>query len=322
MTPQETETIAAAGARLTKPVDIRVFLCDDPRSNDLREFCRRLSRIAPHIRTAEDTDEADPLPSIGIGRRLRYRGVPLGRELEPFLEALAFLHTGIAPVAPDLPGELLSLDSPADLQLFVTPFCGFCPTVLRRLLPLAFGAAPIYLTVTDAVLFPEIAKARRIKSVPTLVLDDRLRWSGAVDMTELGRAAVNRDPAMLSGQTLERILQADGGAYELAGMMHRCGSVFPAFADLLSDERFTVRLAAMVAVEDLLDRDAELVQQVIPAMLNRYSLAADTVRGDFLYLFGQLKATQALPLLQAATADPNEEVREAAAEALEKVNGR
>ncbi len=320
MTPQEKETLAAFNNRLAKPVDIRLFLSDDPRGRDLQAFCRELSEVAPHIRTVEDPDETGPLPAIRIGERLRYRGVPVGKELEPFLEALALLDGNHWAALPSLPEELNALEAPADLQIFVSSFCGFCPSVVRRLLPLPFVATSIYLTVIDGTLFPEIAAAHNIKSVPTLVLDDHLRWTGMVDIHELGRAVVNRDPALLSSETLGRILQAEGGAYELAEMMHRYGKVFPAFADLLSDERFTMRLAAMVTIEDLMGRDGKLALQVVRPMLDRYAKSADAVKGDFLYLFGELKATESLSLLQQASAeDPNEEIKEAAAEALEKI---
>jgi HEAT repeat protein len=47
---------------------------------------------------------------------------------------------------------------------------------------------------------------------------------------------------------------------------------------------------------------------------------SDAVKGDILYLFGEFKSKQALPLLRAASSDPNAEIREAAAEALEKID--
>ena len=319
-TPLEEETISAFGKRLTKEVGIRLFLSEDPRGGELQEFCRRLSEMAPNIRTVEVADEAGPLPAILIGERLRYCGVPAGNEIKPFLEAIAFLDETSIPALDPLPDGFMALETPADLQVFVTPFCNFCPAVVRRLLPLPFLVASIYLTVIDATLFPEIAAERNIKSAPTLVLDDHLRWTGRGDMEELARAVVNRDPAMLGNETLGRILQTEGGAYELAGMMHRHEKIFPAFADLLTDERFTVRLAAMVTVEDLLERDGDLALQVVQPMLKRYSQVADAVKGDFLYLLGEIKSAEALPLLQAASADPNAEIREAAAEALEKID--
>ena len=69
-----------------------------------------------------------------------------------------------------------------------------------------------------------------------------------------------------------------------------------------------------------MDRDKKLVLQVVRPMLDRYAKATDAVKGDFLYLFGELKATESLSLLQQAAAeDPNEEIKEAAAEALEKI---
>ena len=319
MTPQDEKTLTTYAERLTRPVDIRLFLSDDPRGQDLQAFCRRLGEMLPAVRTLEDTEETGSLPAIRIGERLRFRGVPSGNELEPFLEALCLLDTDSPPETAALPDELKALETPADLQIFVAPFCGFCPAVVRRLLPLPFAAESIYLTVVDAGMFPEIAEAHKIKSVPTLVLDELLRWTGMVDIGELARAAANRDPATLSSESLGRILQAEGGAYELADMMHRYGSVFPAFVSLLTDERFSIRLAAMVAVEELQSRDGNLALQVVSPMLDRYDHAPTAVKGDFLYLFGQLGATEALPLLQQAMEDPDAEIREAAAEALETI---
>ena len=321
MTSQEIESLTAFNQRLTKQIEIRLFLSDDPRSTDLQAFCRKLEEAAPRVQTVEDADATGPLPAIGIGERMRYCGVPSGNELAPFLEALCYLDAHCAPALPLLPAELNSLDTPAALQVFVTPPCGFCPAVVRRLLPLAFAPAPFYLTVIDAALFPEIAAARHIRSVPTALLDDQLRWTGMVDLAELGRAAASRDPVSLGGETLGRILQSHGGAYQLAAMMHRRGNIFPAFIELLTDERFTIRLAAMVTIEDLLVRDGDLARQVVAPMLKRYPRAADAVKGDILYLFGAINAAEALPLLhQTAAADPNQEIRESAAEALEKID--
>ena len=321
MTSQEKAALAAFNKRLTKPVKIRLLLSEDPRAAELKAFCRQLGTIVAHVNIEEDDVESGLPPAILTGVRLRYCGVPAGNELQPFLEALCYLDPDAAPALPSLSEEWSALEAPADLQLFVTSFCGFCPAVVRRLLPLTFADVSVFLTVIDAAMFPEVAAAQHIKSVPTLLLDDHLRWTGNVDMNELERAAVNRDPAMLGSESLGRILQAEGGAYDLAGMMHRHEKIFPAFPDLLTDERFTVRLAAMVAVEDLLARDGQLVLQVVQPMLNRYGQVADAVKGDILYLLGEIKSAEALPLLlQAASTDPNGEIREAAAEALEKIN--
>ena len=320
MTPQEENTLATFDKRLADLIEIRLYLSDDPAGKQLQDFCQRLDKIAAHIKTITTDDETGRLPAILIGDRLRYCGVPSGNELKPFLEALSYLDTHTRPDQLPFPEELKSLPAPVDLQVFVTPSCSFCPAVVDRLLPLAFAPVPIYLTVIDAGLFPDFAAANKIKSVPTSMIDDHLRWTGMVDMDELARAAANRDPAKLGSDTLGRILQAEDGAYELAGMMLDRKTVFPAFADLLTDERFTVRLAAMVTVEDLLDRDGDLAQQMVAPMIEKYPRLPDAVKGDILYLFGEFKSKEALPVLQAASSDPNAEIREAAKEALEKLD--
>ena len=219
----DEEILAAFGRQLAKEVVIRLVVSEDPRGEKLREFCQRVSEIAPKITMVEDAEDSDPLPAIGIGDRFRYRGVPTGNELQPFLEAISYLDSPPSPDSGHIPDEFETADAPADLQLFVAPPCTFCPTVAARLLPLPFSNASIYLTVIDAALFSELAATRHIKSVPTLVLDDHLRWPGEVDIKELGQAIANRDPAALGSETLGRILQVEGGAYELADMVLSTG---------------------------------------------------------------------------------------------------
>jgi hypothetical protein len=319
LTPQEETRIHRFNATLSKEVTVEVHLSEDSRSAEFDQFCKRLVNIAPKIKTVVNGGEPESLPAIRIGPRLRYHGIPTGRELDPFLEALAYLDTKPADLPQSIKAKFTGTSVPADIRVFVTPVCQFCPGVLRQILPLPFVVESVSLTVIDGVLFTDLAEKSKIRSVPTILLDNQFRWSGAVTLDELSQAIVHRDPAMLGGPTLERMI-LDGGAFDLAEMMLNQGKIFPAFIDLLADETLNVRLAAMVTAEELAAGDHELASQMIEPLQSRFQDAVDTVKGDILYVLGEIRSRKPLPILNdVINGNYDAEVKEAAQEAVEKI---
>jgi hypothetical protein len=319
LTPQEEKRIRRFNTTLSKKVTIEVRLSEDSRGTEFEQFCDRLVNIAPKIKMVVNGDEPESLPAIRIGPRLRYHGIPTGRELDPFLEALAYLDTKQADLPQSIKAKFTGASIPADIRVFVTPVCQFCPGVLRQILPLPFVVESISLTVIDGVLFTDLAEESKIRSAPTILLDEQFRWSGAITLDELSEAIVHRDPAMLGRPTLERLI-LDGGAFDLAEMMFDQGKIFPAFIDLLTDETLTVRLAAMVTAEELAAGNRELASQMIEPLKSRFQDAVDTVKGDILYILGELKSRKPLSVLNdVITGNYDAEVKEAAQEAVEKI---
>jgi alkyl hydroperoxide reductase subunit AhpF len=268
--------------------------------------------------------EAGPgnLPAIALGPRLSYCGVPSHNELPPFMDALALLN-GRPPGVPKAIGSRLKdVHPPASVSLYVTPQCNFCPAVVRTLLPLPFAANGLRLRIIDGTLFNEAAHADKVRSVPTVILDSQYRWTGGVTPTQLCDAVESRDPATLDKAALQHLV-TEGGAYDLAYMMCDSGRIFPAFLDLLLEDNFTVRLAAMVAMEELIAADPTVAMQAVAPLWQRYPQSPDPVKGDILYIFGELKSVESLPYLrEVLTVEDNPEIREAAQEALEQIEGR
>jgi hypothetical protein len=173
--------------------------------------------------------------------------------------------------------------------------------------------------IIDGVLFKDAAGEDRVRSVPTVILDNQYRWTGGVTLSQLCEAVESRDPTKLDKAALQRLV-TEGGAYDLARMMLSSGRIFEAFIDLLIEENLTIRLAAMVTMEELAAADLTLARQVIAPLWKRYRQSTDSVRGDMLYIFGELKSPQCLPNLRSVMAtEENSEIREAAQEALDKI---
>ncbi len=79
----------------------------------------------------------------------------------------------------------------------------------------------------------------------------------------------------------------------------------------------------MVVMEELAETNPALARQTAEPLWDRFDEADDAVKGDLLYVFGELKSAELLPRLREIQAGPfAADVREAAAEAIEKIAGR
>lgn len=317
MTPGELEVLAELGGRLSRSVEIVAPRGADARGAELRRFCEELGRHVPRLKVRTASADDDRTPAIRIGRSIRYRAVPLGAELAPFLDALAWHDHGPPPLNADVQRHLDTLPAPASLEVFIAPGCPHCPATVRTLLPLAAAERGIALTVIDGSMFGEAAEAAGIRSVPTVILDGEYRWIGAVRVEEVAEMAAGRDPARLGADALMGLIE-DGRAPRLAEMMETAGVIFPAFIELLAHEKWPVRLGAMVAFEYLAESSPNLAAAVADALWQRFDGADDTAKGDILHVIGQTGNRAWLPRLRAIACDSgSEELRAAAAEALD-----
>lgn len=298
----------AAGTRL------HLVETADARSLELAGFCERLAALAPHIRLTRESAAPPGLPAIVLPDGVRYRGVPHGTEMEPFFEALAGRLPGPAAGVRD---RASAPQLPATLEVFIVPHCVHCPQAVRDVMALASASPRIRLTVIDGLLFADLAEQAGIRAAPTLVLDGRFRWSGEIPTGEVAALIAARDPLSLGPASLEAMLK-EGAARSVARMMDEAGALIPALLDLVCHEQWPVRLGAMVAVEELAAIRPDLAAEAIEGLWERFEPASDSVKGDILYLCGEVGGNGlAGRLEQAAVHAASPAVREAAAEAIE-----
>ncbi len=322
MTPRDESRIREWSDRLTGEVNLRLILSrsDEAKNRELTGFCEGLTRIAPAVQLTQDKAEEDePAPALEIASTLRYQSIPLGLELPPFLDALA----GRAMAASEsVQADLEKIPAPVYFKLYVAQTCPHCPLVVRQLAPLALAGDTVHVTVIDGGLFTEAAESDGIQAVPTLILEDDRRWTGSLKLEEILDVVVNRDPAEMSGATMERIIK-EGKADRLARLMLAKEEIFPPLFDILTHEKWHVRLGAMVVVETLADENPGLAERLIPPLWKRYKKAENQIKGDILYMLGTAGNAGTLPLLQEALAESDsDEVKEAASEAMETITER
>jgi hypothetical protein len=282
-------------------------------------FGERLGALAPRIRI-EKVDEAFRSPALIIGKHqnIAYQAVPEGRELALFLEAQASAGgDGHMDLPQDIGAAIGDIEVPAELTLFIAMQCPHCPTAVRQLLSLCATVKQLRLTIIDGVRFADLAAAHGIRAVPTLILEDQLRWSGSIDLADVVRQCIQRDPVGMSAAGLRQILEA-GKASRAAAMMIEHNRIFPALIALLTHERWSVRLGAMVTVEYLSDEAPDLAAELVNPLWCDFASLTEPVQGDVVQVLGQIKSDAALLCLQKiASGDFAETVRQAAAEELQ-----
>jgi hypothetical protein len=301
--------------------DITISLIESEHANyaAFKDFCENLNDLIPGIRIKKDGDSLKEPPQIIVGSRLRYQTIPAGHELQPFLEALAAVSS--KPAAIDESAKtLLEKDRlPSTLTLFIAPQCTFCPAVVRQLIPLPLIDDKIQLIIIDGTLFPEIAEPHKIQAVPTLLLDEQFRWTGSIPLEEIINTINSREPASLGTASLENILK-EGQASHLAAMMLDGKKIFPAFYNLLIHDKWQIRLGAMVVMEEIADQNSTLASEVIDFLWDQFHQLNDQIKGDILYLLGEIKDRRAVSWLEEVLGgEYSEEVKEAAQEAIDKM---
>lgn len=320
MTPSAEKQIARLNQSLKKEIQIELIQNDHEKSSEMSQFCDRLTQLVPKITVKKEDGDSDEVTAIKIHNGLRYQAVPSGTELEPFIEALIMLDDNTVRIDGETKARLVKVEFPTNLKIYVSPQCKFCPQAVRQLLPLLILNSNIRLTVIDALLFTKLAEMDNIQSVPTLILEDRFRWTGTLQTKEILDVIKNRDPSMLGPVSLEMLLK-EGKAGELAAMMLEKGQIFSAFYDVLVHPKWPVRLGAMVVMEELIENSPDLAAQTLAPLWECFHKVDNLVKGDLLYLFGQLKRSESKPQLQAILeGNYDSEVQEAAREALEILN--
>lgn len=319
MTSHEKKLIANFNDRMSNGVQISLSLTQDKRGEKLNRFCKDLSNLAPKISIMYSKGNNNDTPSIQVGNNLRFYGVPLGTELEVFLEILVAIDKNSIRISKQVQDSLNKIKMSAELKLFVSQQCPFCPLTIRQLFPLSFAGQYIQITIIDCTLFPEIAELNGIRSVPTVLLDEHFRWTGSTRLEEVVEVILNRDPARLSSSSIERIIK-EGNAEQVAKMMLEKEMLSPAFIELLIDEKWPVRLGAMVVLEYIAEQNSKLAAEVISPLWDLFHKVKDPVKGDIIYILGETGDYAIIPKLKMILCGLyDNEVKNAAKEAINKI---
>lgn len=282
---------------LGRGATLRLIRTEGSQSRAIEGFMRDFSELASRIIVEEKTGRDGELPGLYIGESWQLHFVPEGTELDPFLDLLSAIDRGKTDIRDDIRGMLENHPGNIFLTLFLSTHCPNCPVVMRQVAPLPLVNPRIHLTVIDGLLFPDLASEHRIQAVPTLIGEGGVRWTGQIRMEAVIEALLRRDEDRFSREILEQMI-TEGNAASLADMMIRTGRLFPAFLDVLTHDLFSVRLGAMVVMEDLGERAPDLARTALEPLWEKMAGVDEAVQGDIIYLIGVIGDSGWFPRLE------------------------
>ncbi|MFH2060179.1 MAG: thioredoxin family protein [Pseudomonadota bacterium] len=250
-----------------------------------------LQQLASNLVIEPVTDKKER-PGFELTENIFFSAYPMEKELRPFLNALSCLNKVNKPDKEDLKlsksiqNGLKQIKIPVKLKLYIALFCPHCPAMVETLVPLALYCNLIKLDIIDGSLFEHTAAVDDVMSAPCLILDDNFRWTGSVAAQEIVDMITDRDPSQLSVDTLQNIME-QGDASWITEQMILTQKIFDAFIQLLCHPTWSVRLGAMVVVEELAQDAPVLATRLCPLLIKEFDSKDLSVQGDILYALGE-----------------------------------
>jgi len=119
-------------------------------------------------------------PATGHDRLLKFYGMPGGTEFPSLIESLVDISRGEVLFSEDSLKALRKLKEAVRVKVFVTPFCPYCPGMMRAAYQLGLATPKVKAEVIEVNEFPELADRYRVQAVPLTVINERVRIAGAV----------------------------------------------------------------------------------------------------------------------------------------------
>ncbi len=237
---------------------------------------------------------------------------PVGPEAVPFLE---FLGASFAPIRPGAAGD--GRPGRPWVEVLIAPGCPNCPRAVRAVAELVADGIAASLHVVDATVFPEEARRLGVTSVPVTVAGD-LVLTGVRPGTGLARHLESWGARRWMEGVLEAHLQE--GRVEAAAGLLGAGEALEAFVRLWGRSTFSTRLGLLLAAETALEGSPRALDDVVPELIGLLDSPDPPLRGDTADLLGSIGHPGARPALERLAADPDQEVAEAAREALDRLS--
>jgi thiol-disulfide isomerase/thioredoxin len=204
-----------------------------------------------------------------------------------------------------------------DALLLLAPGCAYCPKVLEALTELVKDGALGTLEVVNVVERPARARELGVRSVPWTRIGPFI-LEGLQSKSELRQWAERAARGEGMSEYVARQLKGNRLARVQRLLQHEprwAAALLPLIED--PDTAITVRLGVGAVIEDLADSD---ILAGLTAALGRLSTHRDhRVRSDACHYLGLTGSDAAVPYLRPRLQDEDAEVREIAAESLERL---
>ncbi len=121
---------------------------------------------APAIAIVQESTDGQPAQDFGV----RFYGIPSGYEFVTLLEDIVMVSTGEVELGATTKAWLSTLAKPVHLQVFVTPTCPYCPSMVQLAHKLAIASPLVRADGVEATEFPELSDKYGVYGVPRTVI--------------------------------------------------------------------------------------------------------------------------------------------------------
>ncbi|MGY4707897.1 protein disulfide oxidoreductase [Candidatus Bipolaricaulota sp. J31] len=197
ITGEDLEYIRGEFRKLPRKVTLKLFREEGSPSGDLMtELMEELAAIEPEKVALEvagpeeaETFGIDKLPALtlqgdGEDYGVRFFGIPSGYEFASLLEAIRDVAAGRAELEKGIAETIAGVTEPIHIQVFVTPTCPYCPFAVRAAHKFAVVSPSIRADMVMAPDFPELSERYEVTAVPTVVINETVRFEGAIPEEE------------------------------------------------------------------------------------------------------------------------------------------
>ena len=208
-------------------------------------------------------------------------------------------------------------DTLPDALLFIAPGCPHCASALQGLKVLVKQGIIGNLTVIDVEKHPEMAAELGVRAAPWLRLGS-FTLTGAHTPAELRQWAewANGDAGI--AHYVEHLLKQGGYKQTVAFIAADSNRLKPLLSIVANPEaKIEVRLGVSALLETY--ANSPELQHLLPSLAELAKHADHRVRADACHLLGLTGITEARNYVERCLRDPNEEVREIAEEAMERL---
>jgi len=133
---------------------------------------------------AADLD-IDKLPATIIEGKtdygIRFFGIPAGYLVSSLIEDIVQVSKGVSELKEDSKVKLTAVDSPLNLQVFVSATSPYCPALVNIAHRMAIENEHITAHMIDITEFPHLAMRYHVSDVPITVVNNKISVEGALD---------------------------------------------------------------------------------------------------------------------------------------------
>lgn len=328
LSEHELKEVQVVSSRLTQPVTLKVFRtgAEDNFQNNLFGLAAQVSGVSANKILFEESDKGPfpDKPSVTVSAsgkdRIHYCALPEGSEFRPFLNLISWLgkdpEKAEAPEGANFKGQ--AGRAPIEILVLMASMCPHCPSVVNSCLELAVLNENLNAIIADATVFTDLAEKYKVKSTPTVVINETTTVVGQTNLTELADKVSQTIAPQGLTDTLKSMINS-GRAEDAGALLVKESANTKAILPLYKSGEFSTRMGVLVALEEALEIDPRSLDSLVEDLLPLLESKDVGLRGDTAELLGNIGMIKAADYLVKLKEDPDEDVREAAIEALEKL---